>query len=91
MLEAWTACFGDRPVTTRRLLADAADLTHGDLMEVLHDLPVTEGKDINRNKLGWYLKKQCGRITRGLMLERGDLLERNSWRVVAINDESNSN
>jgi hypothetical protein len=57
-----------------------------DLIDVLLDLPVTDGGSINRGKLGWYLKKHCGRIARGLMLEKGDLAERNSWRVVSIKE-----
>jgi hypothetical protein len=86
LLAVWFAVFGDRAVTTRRLLSDVTDLKTAELIEALNDLPVTDGPNINRNKLGWYLKKNCGRIVRGLILERGDLAERNSWRVVSIKD-----
>jgi hypothetical protein len=86
LLEAWTACFGSQSVTVRRILQDIADIKVADLIDVLLDLPVTDGGSINRGKLGWYLKKHCGRIARGLMLEKGDLAERNSWRVVSIKE-----
>jgi hypothetical protein len=87
LLEAWAACFGNHSVTVRRILQDIADIKVAGLIDVLQDLPVTEGNNINRGKLGWYLKKHCGRIARGLMLEKGDLAERNSWRVVSISPE----
>jgi hypothetical protein len=87
MLEAWHGCFGDRSVTIRTLIGEVTDLGTSDLLEAIMDLPVTDGSSINRNKLGWYLKKHRGRIARGLMIDDGDSSERKSWRVVRVHDD----
>lgn len=79
-LEAWQECFGGRAVTVRMLIAKAEQ--HPRLMEALEDLPVMDGKSVNRGRLGWLIRKRKGQRVDGLRIEEGDLSERNSWRVV---------
>jgi hypothetical protein len=80
-LTIWFRIFGDKSVTVRRLLANAT--RHDDLMEVLEELPVTDGRHISPGKLGWFIRKRRGRRVGGLRFEEGDSSERNSWKVVA--------
>lgn len=82
LFRVWFARLGDRPITVRKLIEEAVG--HTDLLDILEELPVVEHKAINRGKLGWYFKKYEGRIADGLRLAKGDLKERNSWRVVKV-------
>ncbi|GAA0655337.1 hypothetical protein [Brevundimonas lenta] len=79
-LAVWFRIFGSRPITVRRLLAKANQ--HDDLMEILEELPVMDGRHVSPGKLGWYISKRKGRWAGGLKFERGDSSERNSWMVV---------
>ena len=54
------------------------------LKEALDDLPVIDPREVNRSKLGWYLKKNTGRIIDGLMVEPATSSERRAWRVTKI-------
>ena len=81
LLDAWYLAFGARPMTVRKVV-DKAELD-SDLMDVLAELPVMDGRYINPNKLGWYLKKNRGRRAGGLRIEPGEITERKAWRVLA--------
>ncbi len=82
LLGTWFSSFGDRPMTTRAVLARCA---HDDaLRDAIEDLPVTDGRLINNNKLGWYLKRNADRIVEGFFIVKGPTTERNSWSVRAI-------
>jgi hypothetical protein len=52
-------------------------------MEALEELPVMEGRYVNRGRLGWFISKRLGTRAGGLRIEPGDSSERNSYRVVA--------
>lgn len=80
-LEVWRRVFGSQSVTVRKLLAKA--MQHDELMEALEELPVMEGRYVNRGRLGWFISKRLGTRTGGLRIEPGDSSERNSYRVVA--------
>jgi len=79
-LEAWHQVFGSRSVTTRQICSMAKQ--QSGLMEALEELPVFEGREINRGKLGWFISKNRGRRAEGHRIEPGDSSERRSWRVV---------
>lgn len=79
-LRVWRDVFGSQSVTVRKLLATAAQ--NDDLMEVLEELPVMEGRYVNKGRLGWFLSKRQGRRAGGLRIAKGDSSERNSWKVV---------
>ena len=80
-LEVWRKFFGSESVTTRKLIAQAEQ--HHELMEALEELPVIDGRYVNRGKLGWFISKNQGRRAKGLRIEPGDSSERRSWKVVA--------
>ena len=79
-LEVWHNTCGSRSLTVRKLLEKAQD--HPPLLEALEELPVVEGRVINRGKLGWFLGKNRGRRVSGYRIERGDSSERRAWTVV---------
>lgn len=81
LLDAWHRHFGLRSVTVRQLIAKAEQKP--DLMEAIEELPVMEGRSVNRNKLGWFISKNRGRRADGYRIEPGDSTERRSWRVVS--------
>lgn len=80
-LRVWRNVFGSQSVTVRKLLAKAAQ--NDELMEALEELPVMEGRYVNRGRLGWFISKRQGRRADGLRIEKGDSSERISWKVVA--------
>lgn len=80
-LDVWRKLFGSQSVTVRKLWAKA--LQHDELMEVLEELPVMEGRYVNRHRLGWFISKRLGTRAGGLRIEKGDSSERNSYRVIA--------
>jgi hypothetical protein len=80
-LEVWRQCFGSSSVTVRQLVAKTEQ--RSELLEALEELPVMDGRYVNRGKLGWFISKNRGRRADGLRIERGDGTDRRSWRVVA--------
>ncbi|MBX7133444.1 MAG: hypothetical protein K1X67_12290 [Fimbriimonadaceae bacterium] len=80
-LEVWHRFFGSKSVTTRKLIAKAEQ--EAELMEALEELPVIDGRYVNRGRLGWFISKNQGRRAGGLRIEPGDSSERRSWKVVA--------
>ncbi len=83
LLKAWHAAHGEDPVEVRAL---ASSYGHTDLEEALEDLPVSDRGEINRSKLGWYLKQNAGRVVGGLELRRVDSAHRTAWQVVTLTD-----
>jgi hypothetical protein len=79
-LEVWRQCFGSSSVTVRQLVAKSEQ--RSELLEALEELPVMDGRYVNRGKLGWFIGKNRGRRADGLRIERGDSTDRRSWRVV---------
>jgi hypothetical protein len=86
LLQASMKKFGDRSFTVRQIIDALAQTASQDLYQAVLALPVTQGGTINPGSLGWYLKKQRGRIVDGLMIDDGDLKERKSWRVLRVQD-----
>lgn len=80
-LKVWHRLFDSEPMMTREIVAKAEQNRW--LMEAIEDLPVMEGRYINRKKLGWYCRQNHGRKAGGLRLEPGPNSQRNTWRVVA--------
>lgn len=90
LLEAWHNLFGMKPVTLRTLVDRAESQQRGDLLQAIMDLPVTERGNVNRSKLGWYLKRNAHRIVDGRHVEKADSSERNAWRVVTTNPNASA-
>lgn len=82
LLDVWFDLFGSKSVTVRQIIAKAEEKPL--LMEALEDLPVMDGRHINRGKLGWFISKNRGRRADQLHIEAGDSSERRSWKIVAV-------
>lgn len=85
LLRAWISHFGEKSVTVRQVIAAAAD--NEALREALEDLPFNSGPTFDRNRFGYFLKRNLRRIVDGLELQDGDLTERKSWRAVRVGPE----
>ncbi|NYT40776.1 hypothetical protein HZY97_08415 [Sphingomonas sp. R-74633] len=84
-MEAWRLAFGSKPMTLRKVV-DRAERDNGALLDAMMELPFVERGAINRNKLGWYLKRNANRIVDGLHFQREDNSERTAWSVQTIGD-----
>ncbi len=72
LLTAWQSIFGNKPTMIRDAVTmSAAPFDDSvELREVLHDIADERG-EVNRRRLGWWLKKRVGRIVDGRRLCRG--------------------
>jgi len=72
LISAWFAVFGQ----TARMVREAVKQTgtfydeNAELCEVLHDIADERG-EINRRKLGWWIRRHAGRIVDGKRIVRG--------------------
>jgi len=82
LMTAWRAIFGASPTTVRKVVEAAANPIHGDLHDALFELPVVERGEINRSRLGWFLKKHANRIVDGYEFRRCMADGRVAWQVV---------
>lgn len=80
LMALWDGEFGSRPVTVRKV-KDAAGRTE-DLFDAIAEFPVVEPKGINSSKMGWFLKRNSGRIVNGRKFERVDASERTAWALI---------
>ena len=71
LLCAWQKIFGKTPAMVRDAVKQAAlcHNEHAELREVLHDIADERG-EINRRKLGWWIRRHAGRIVGGLRFVR---------------------
>lgn len=91
LLTIWHARAGGQPMMVRDLIRLAASPAQGEtedgadhaMRDLLEDIAGSDAGTINLRKLGWWLKRQTGRMVGGLRLE---LVPRNLnalvWRVV---------
>ena len=66
LAEAWQSVFGKMPAMVRDAVKQASVLhdEHIELREVLRDIADERG-EINRRKLGWWIRRHSGRIVDG--------------------------
>ncbi len=66
MLTAWHSVFGKMPAMVRQAVKQAGSYQeeYVELREVLHDIADERG-EINRRKLGWWIRRHAGRIVDG--------------------------
>lgn len=71
LLKAWHSVFGKNPAMVREAIKQASFSfdENVELHEVLHDIADERG-EINRRKLGWWIKRHAGRIVDGLRFVR---------------------
>ncbi|HWI82694.1 DNA-primase RepB domain-containing protein [Ramlibacter sp.] len=80
LMTVWAKTFGEKPVTVRKLKS-AATLNE-DLFDAVSEFPVTQSDGINPSKMGWFLKKNSGRIVDGRKFQRVDAADRTAWALV---------
>jgi hypothetical protein len=80
LLKQWRNMYGNESVMVREIIEDAK--TDSKLMEILHELPVSERGEIKPHNLGHYLKDHRNVRINGLRIEDGKRSERKSWRVL---------
>lgn len=83
LMAAWYATFGSSPTTVRKAV-EAAYPDNTDLIDAIRECPVEERGEINRSKLGWWLKKNANRIAGGFELQPAKADGRAAWRVVKV-------
>jgi hypothetical protein len=86
LLNAWKQVFGKNASMVRDAVQQAS-LTLEDnieLREVLHDIADERG-EVNRRKLGWWIKRHAGRIVDGLRFVRATgNRSAEVWRVEVV-------
>jgi hypothetical protein len=90
LLNAWFAVFGKTEAMVRDAVKQASMFhdQHSELREVLRDIADERG-EINRRKLGWWIRRHAGRIVDGLRIVRATgngSAER--WRIEVVDSVS---
>jgi hypothetical protein len=86
LLSAWHSVFRSTPTMIREAIkqADLSFEDHQELREVLHDIASERG-EINRRKLGWWIRRHAGRIVNGLKFVRATgNSSSEKWRVESV-------
>jgi hypothetical protein len=93
LLNAWFAGFGKTPAMVRDAVKQAHALydEHAELREVLRDIADERG-EINRRKLGWWIRRHAGRIVDGMRIVRASGGNGNGsaerWRIEVVGSVS---
>jgi hypothetical protein len=86
LLRVWHAAFGRMPAMVREAvkLVEASRSEHQELDEALRDIAEERGQ-INRRKLGWWIKRHVGQIVDGLRFARaGGNRSAEGWQVETV-------
>lgn len=86
LIDAWSAVFGRSPAMVREAVkqASAFEDEHAELREVLHDIADERG-EINRRRLGRWIKRHEGQIVAGRRIVRdGGKRSAEAWRIESV-------
>jgi hypothetical protein len=86
LLKTWQAAFGKTPAMVREAVKHSAvsPKGHEELGEVLRDIAEERG-EINRRKLGWWIKRHAGRIVDGRRFVRSSgSRSAEAWQVEVV-------
>ena len=86
LLTAWHSVFGKTPAMVRDAVKQTSPFhdEHTELLEVLHDIADERG-EINRRKLGWWIRRHAGRIVDGQRFVRASgNRSAEAWRVESV-------
>lgn len=86
LLKAWEAAFGKTPAMVRDAVKQAtvSSKEHRELDELLRDIAEERG-EINRRKLGWWIKRHAGRIVDGRRFVRSSgSRSAEAWQVDVV-------
>ncbi|MDP1647853.1 MAG: hypothetical protein Q8M01_06600 [Rubrivivax sp.] len=90
LLTGWQAAFGKTAAMVRDAVkqASAIEGQHAELREVLRDIADERG-EINRRKLGWWIRRHSGRIVDGLRFVRASgNRSAEAWQVESVSPVS---
>jgi len=90
LLTAWQSVFRKTPAMVRDAVRETSCFTENnvDLQEVLHDIAEERG-EINRRRLGWWIKRHAGRIVDGRRFTRASgNRSAEAWRVEIVESVS---
>lgn len=90
LLTGWRAAFGKTAAMVRDAVKQASAFRdeHVELREVLRDIADERG-EINRRKLGWWIKRHAGRIVDGLRFVRASgNRSAEAWQVESVSPVS---
>lgn len=82
LMAEWYAVFRSTPTTVRKAVTEANG--YPNLLDAMREFPVEERGEINRSKLGWFLKKNANRIVGGYEFQKAEADGRIAWKVVAL-------
>jgi hypothetical protein len=83
LLAQWEVAFGHSPTMVREALR-LAPVRNPELIDIIRDIAEERG-EINRRKLGWWIKRHEGRIVDGRRFARGDgNSSAEAWRVESV-------
>jgi hypothetical protein len=86
LLTAWQLVFGKTPAMVRDAVKQATAFhdEHTELREVLHDIADERG-EINRRRLGWWIRRHAGRIVDGRRFVRASgNRSAEAWQVESV-------
>jgi hypothetical protein len=92
LLTAWQSVFGKTPAMVREAVkqASASYDEHVNLREALHDIADERG-EINRRKLGWWIKRHAGHIVDGRRFVRASgNRSAEAWHVESVSSVSSA-
>lgn len=79
LMVAWRESFAARPVLVRELIPEMRN--NIDLRESIEEIATVRG-EVDKSRLGWWIKRHQGRIVNGLRIEREDASRGAArWRV----------
>ena len=90
LLRSWQAAFGKTAAMVRDAVKQASAVHdgHAELQEVLRDIADERG-EINRRKLGWWIRRHAGRIVDGLRFVRASgNRSAEAWQVESVSPVS---
>jgi hypothetical protein len=86
LLRAWQAAFGRVPSMVREAvrLVETSRIEHQELGEVLREIAEERGQ-INRRKLGWWIRRHVGQIVDGMRFVRSSgNRSAEAWQVETV-------
>ena len=90
LLTAWQSAFGKTAAMVRDAMRQASTSgdEHAELREVLHDIADERG-EINRRRLGWWIRRHAGRIVDGRRFVRASgNRSAEAWQVESVSPVS---
>lgn len=84
LLNAWRTYVGTHPVMVRDIVSRSIGYGSEDLREVLNDIASEHG-EINRRRLGWWIKRHSGRIVDDMRIVRyGVTGSSERWKIEMV-------